>query len=87
MFVTDNRWGDLISDMHHDPDPADPVSEDTDVSIDPRVTWLRNGLWIAAFASLGLTDGRGWISIVLFAVAVAVSWRVDKLEHPEEHRS
>jgi hypothetical protein len=48
---------------------------------------LRYALWVVAFASFGFSEGRRWVTAVLFAAAFVVGWYVDSLEHPEDHGS
>ena len=46
-----------------------------------RFRRLSNAMWIVAFGSFGFTDGRRWITGVLFMFALTLGWVVDRIEH------
>jgi hypothetical protein len=50
-----------------------------------KLKWVRNALWIATFASFGFTADRRWITGVLFLLAIAAGWLVDRAVGPDGH--
>jgi hypothetical protein len=65
----------------HDPMHAGPIGTGIMRS---HIYRLRNALWVLAFASVGFSEGRRWVTAVLFAAAFVVGWYVESLEHPDD---